>query len=269
MSNNFLREFEQKPIPYYPIYRQLTGSTTAGILLSQIMHLFSSSPQKKISKTDNEIMEETKLSSKELRNAKLKLKQLSFLTISRAGIPAKTYYEIKWKTYKSELKRVCKDMGQTSIAQKTKLDAPKGVFAKVDLPFREQKKMDDYSLLKDQNEELERIYYQMQEMGFSYAIADVFNSLRERDKTLSTDELADALIFNWIANKHQYNSDDKFWIKQFYDDCISRYKKWMIGNLEEESVRPKWVKEKLEKDLGKDSKSKRNRLLRYKIFKSE
>jgi len=91
---NILKLLNQKPIAYYPIYRQITGSTTAGILLSQLMYWFSK--KDKFYKTDKEIREETLLTEKELKSAKSKLKKLSFIEITREGIPAKTYYQINW-----------------------------------------------------------------------------------------------------------------------------------------------------------------------------
>jgi len=99
--NNILKILNQRPIAYYPIYREITGSTTAGILLSQLMYWFSK--KDKFHKVDQEIQEETLLTKKELENAKKKLKDLVFITITREGIPAKTYYEINWLLYEIAL----------------------------------------------------------------------------------------------------------------------------------------------------------------------
>ncbi|MDA3909630.1 MAG: hypothetical protein PF437_11145 [Sulfurimonas sp.] len=103
-----LKQLNQRPIAYYPIYRDIAGSTTAGILLSQLMYWFSK--QDKIFKTDSEIMNETSLSENELRTAKKLIKKLDFITVKLEGLPAKTYYEIDWKTY------------QTSLVKSTELD---------------------------------------------------------------------------------------------------------------------------------------------------
>lgn len=108
---DILKKLNQKPIAYYPIYRQITGSTTGGILLSQLMYWFSK--KDKIFKTDNEIMEETFLTKKELENAKKLIKNLDFITVSREGLPAITYYEINWENMYS------------SFHQKGKVDTPK------------------------------------------------------------------------------------------------------------------------------------------------
>lgn len=109
---HILKQLNQKPIAYYPVYREITGSTTAGILLSQLMYWFSK--KDKIFKTDKEIQEETLLSEKELRNAKKLIKNLDFITVSREGLPAKTFYEIDWEKMYS------------SLAQWSKLEKPKG-----------------------------------------------------------------------------------------------------------------------------------------------
>ncbi|RYA23915.1 hypothetical protein CRU96_05770 [Malaciobacter halophilus] len=109
---HILKQLNQKPIAYYPIYREITGSTTGGILLSQLMYWFSK--KDKIFKTDKEIIEETFLTRKELENAKKLIKKLDFITVSREGLPAKTYYEIDWNEMLS------------SLHQWGKLENPKG-----------------------------------------------------------------------------------------------------------------------------------------------
>ena len=114
MSTQILKNLHQRPIAYYPVYRKLTGSTTAGILLSQLMYWFSK--KDKIFKTDKEIMEETLLTKKELENAKKLIKNLDFITVSREGIPAKTYYEIDWEICEKTLNSFSKN-GETSNNQ--------------------------------------------------------------------------------------------------------------------------------------------------------
>ncbi len=96
-----LQQLNQRPIVYYPIYRNITGSTTAGILLSQLMYWFSK--KQKIYKTDMEIKEETSLTDNELRSAKKVIKNLSFVEVTKEGIPAKTFYKIDWEKYKATM----------------------------------------------------------------------------------------------------------------------------------------------------------------------
>lgn len=109
MSNikHLLVELHQRPIAYYPVYRKITGSTTAGILLSQLMFWWSKVDGRKFYKTDAEIMEETCLTDNELRGAKACLKKLSFIKITREGIPAKTFYEINPTNLFSEINETC------------------------------------------------------------------------------------------------------------------------------------------------------------------
>ena len=96
-----LRLLNKRPIAYYPIYREITGSTTAGILLSQLMYWFSK--KDKFYKTDKEIMNETMLTKKELELAKKRIKKLNFIKVTREGIPSKTYYEIDWEKFEESL----------------------------------------------------------------------------------------------------------------------------------------------------------------------
>jgi hypothetical protein len=89
-----LKELHHKPIAYYPIYRKITGSTTAGILLSQLTYWWAKMDGEKFYKTDLEVMEETLLTADELRAAKALIKGMAFITITREGLPAKTFYDI-------------------------------------------------------------------------------------------------------------------------------------------------------------------------------
>jgi len=114
MNAQILKALHQRPIAYYPFYRTLTGSTTAGILLSQLMYWFSK--KEKIFKTDKDISEETLLTKKELENAKKIIKKLDFITVSREGIPAKTYYKIDMEMFKKTLNDYS-EKGETSDNQ--------------------------------------------------------------------------------------------------------------------------------------------------------
>lgn len=120
---NLLQQLHQRPIAYYPIYRDITGSTTAGILLSQLMYWFSI--QDKIYKTDAEIMQEVKLTKKELENAKKLIKKVTFLTVSLEGVPAKTFYKIDWKKYQNLLTKFVEKNGGNKIPPKGETVLPK------------------------------------------------------------------------------------------------------------------------------------------------
>lgn len=97
MSENEIKklliEFNQKPIAIYPVYIDLTGSVTAGLLLSQIMYWYGA-VKREFYKTDAELMEETRLTITEFKNAKRVISELPFVHLQRKGIPAKTYYDI-------------------------------------------------------------------------------------------------------------------------------------------------------------------------------
>jgi len=101
MSKNIMRALNQRPIAYYPIYAEITGSIHGGILLSQLMYWFSK--KDKIYKVASELMEELQFTERQLRTAKGALKQVSFVKTTLEGIPAKTYYSIDWDEYNSVL----------------------------------------------------------------------------------------------------------------------------------------------------------------------
>ncbi len=67
MSIQILKNLHQRPIAYYPVYRKLTGSTTAGILLSFLVQNFVLEGKELFSKTD--LVNLTKLSQSELELA--------------------------------------------------------------------------------------------------------------------------------------------------------------------------------------------------------
>jgi hypothetical protein len=106
MNKEQLKLLNQRPIAYFPLYKDLTTSTTAGVLLSQLMYWFGK--KDKFYKTDNDILEETHLTASELKAAKKKIKNLPFISITREGVPAKTYYEIKWDMYEISLSQFAK-----------------------------------------------------------------------------------------------------------------------------------------------------------------
>jgi hypothetical protein len=113
-----LINLNQRPIAVYPVYIKLTGSVNAGLLLSQIMYWYGAVNGRTFYKSDAEIMEETMLSVNELRHAKARLKQMSFIKITLHGVPAKTHYTIDDKLLFSEI-------NQCSLVESTKLDKSK------------------------------------------------------------------------------------------------------------------------------------------------
>ena len=113
-----LINLNQRPIAVYPVYIKLTGSVNAGLLLSQIMYWYGAVNGRTFYKSDAEIMEETMLSVNELRHAKARLKQMSFIKITLHGVPAKTHYTIDDKLLFSQI-------NECSLVESTKLDKSK------------------------------------------------------------------------------------------------------------------------------------------------
>ena len=89
-----LEAFSERPIAYYPIYAKFCNSVTAGILLSQLMYWNKKMDGKEFYKTDEELKTELYLGQYELAGAKEKLKALKIISVTRKGVPAKTYYNI-------------------------------------------------------------------------------------------------------------------------------------------------------------------------------
>ena len=111
--SELLRQLNERPIAYHKIYRRVTGSTTAGLLLSQLMYWFSK--QDVFYKTNADIIEETELTPDELKSAKRRIKSLDFITIEIRGVPAKTFYSIDWDLYEGTLLRFAQESSETSV----------------------------------------------------------------------------------------------------------------------------------------------------------
>lgn len=115
---NIIKLFSQKIVAFSPVYVDLTGSLAGGVLLSQIMYWFTKKDT--FFKTDADMIIETRLSAAELKRAKISLKELSFIKITRKGVPAKTWYEIDWDECKNALENLQTE--QTSLVDSAKLD---------------------------------------------------------------------------------------------------------------------------------------------------
>ena len=106
MNTENSKLLNQRPIAYFPLYKDMTTSTTAGVLLSQLMYWFNK--KEKFYKTDSDILEETHLTKSELKTAKRKIRELPFIFITLEGVPAKTFYKIDWKMFDISLAKFAK-----------------------------------------------------------------------------------------------------------------------------------------------------------------
>lgn len=89
-----LLALDQQPIAVYPIYIDITGSMTAGVLLSQVMYWDSKMKGNEFYKNDAEFMQETRLTQSEFKTAKKIIGDLPFITIQRKGVPCRTWYSV-------------------------------------------------------------------------------------------------------------------------------------------------------------------------------
>lgn len=88
-----LKSLNSRPVAFFPAYVDLTGSITAGLLLSQLMYWASAMDWEEFYKTNQEIRKETGLSENELRLAKKIV--ASYVKIEKRGVPPKTWYKIE------------------------------------------------------------------------------------------------------------------------------------------------------------------------------
>lgn len=127
MKSGFL-QIHDRPIVVYRAYVRLTGSSSAGMFLSQILYWCAAVNGRPFYKVDAEIEEETGLTPKEIRNAKSLLKRFSFIEIKAKGVPPKTWYTVDVTALQAELDKLggYVQNDQINLAERAKLKAPKG-----------------------------------------------------------------------------------------------------------------------------------------------
>lgn len=91
---DILDAYSEKPIAYMPIYSRVTGSVTAGVMLSQIVYWDRVMEHREFYKTDKEFSEELCMGYSEFRNAKKNLRSHNLISTKIKGIPAKTFYKL-------------------------------------------------------------------------------------------------------------------------------------------------------------------------------
>ncbi|HUL00945.1 MAG TPA: hypothetical protein VLX29_08830 [Nitrospirota bacterium] len=123
------QETLDRPIAFHPVFVDVTGSITAGLLLSQAVYW-----TKRVSqgdwfyKTMKQWKEETRLSRHEQENARKILRQFSFWHEERRGVPAKMYFRVDIPALYNELLHVkAKERALVRFPESRKLDFRKAV----------------------------------------------------------------------------------------------------------------------------------------------
>lgn len=89
-----MRRLNQRPIMVYPIYVKLAGGLEGGVLLGQLAYWSSIKDGEPFSKTDDELRHECALTRREFDRAKQAVRSLRYVKIYRAGMPARTWYQV-------------------------------------------------------------------------------------------------------------------------------------------------------------------------------
>lgn len=113
---------ENQVIAYKPIYAKITGSLTAGILLSQIEYWWQIMKEKPFYKIDSDFCDEIGCGFWELRAAKKKLTELGLIKTVKKGVPPKTFYVFQANTIGCVISKMWKNLslkcGKTSVCNK-------------------------------------------------------------------------------------------------------------------------------------------------------
>ena len=103
--STILRLMNLKPVSVPPIYKMLVGSFEGAVLLSQILY-WHSVMGKIYYKTDQDFMAELFMTEREFKRAKIAIKNVPFVSVTRKGVPAKTHYNVNYDLMASTLKNV-------------------------------------------------------------------------------------------------------------------------------------------------------------------
>jgi hypothetical protein len=97
MKGNFFEKFNKlarNPFYFYSEHARITDSVTSGLLLSYLVYLDDTMDANELAKTDADLCEELCMGLYELKGAKKRLQELNLVTITRRGLPARSYYSI-------------------------------------------------------------------------------------------------------------------------------------------------------------------------------
>jgi len=124
---DFLQEIG-RPVAYYPKLRRITGSTTATILLCQLVYWTGrqADPDGWIYKTAAEIEEETGLSEKEQRTARRNLKGRGLLQERYDRLNHRMYYRVDLAALNAEWEEFCN--GRSGTDQRAVRELTNGQF---------------------------------------------------------------------------------------------------------------------------------------------
>jgi hypothetical protein len=103
----------RRPISFYPVLREITGSIAAAIMLQQVLHWWDKKSGETLYKTVAEMEEETSLTTNEQRTAIIKLKQAGFISVEKKGLPAKRHFTVFIDKINDALNTVTSDVKST------------------------------------------------------------------------------------------------------------------------------------------------------------
>jgi hypothetical protein len=100
---SLLRELNQRPIAFHPIYKELTGCFEGALLLSQILY-WEAVMGNEFYKTDDDFKKELMMSDREFRRGKAAIKSAPFIKTVVRGVPARTFYSVNYDAYAVAMK---------------------------------------------------------------------------------------------------------------------------------------------------------------------
>lgn len=122
-----LKELNHPPIAVFPVYVDLAGDHATGTALSQIMFIHSTVQGDSFPLTNQELSDKCRFTEKQLKRVIRKLKTLSFITLSRQGVPAKNFYTIDCDKLIQEIKKVLTSRSQKGPTVRAQMGPTVGV----------------------------------------------------------------------------------------------------------------------------------------------
>lgn len=115
-TGRVIAELLERPVAFHPIFKKVTGSFSAAIVLSQIMY-WQKTMKRGFYKTDEDFASELYMSLKEFRLAKEYIKKLPFIKLNRGWAHGKTTYDVNYDLLMACLKKSIDEIEQSCLPQ--------------------------------------------------------------------------------------------------------------------------------------------------------
>ncbi len=146
---NVFNALNDRPVVYHKIYSKIVGSTSGGLVLSQLIYWSKAMNHEEFYKSNAELCEELGMGINEFKAAKKLILQTRIFSTEVRGIPATTYYQINLEVLFNLITKFSTQSSPTSWLKINQLEGsePTNQLAENQPTITEKKQ----SLIKDNN----------------------------------------------------------------------------------------------------------------------